>query len=297
MTTPRSVADIDLQLPGRRVTGIATYSDNGAAPLLVCIHGGSYTAGYFDVPGYSLLDVAVRSGFSIAALNRPGYAGSDPVDGAEPFTAQAAVLHDAIARLWERQTSQRSTQSPGVVVIAHSIGAAIAVHLASQRTTWPLLGLALHGIGDVPPQAGVASRGREASETAVIYTPEMRRRLMYGPAGTYDPAVLDAADFATAPMPLAEALEVRGRWLPDARTFAARVPVPVHYVLAEYDALWEVSAERLAIFAGYFRAAPSVEAAVFTGSGHNIDHHLLGALLHHQQIAFALRCSALNDQP
>ena len=43
------------------------------APLIVAIHGGTYTSAYFDVPGYSLLDRADASGVPIIAPDRPGY--------------------------------------------------------------------------------------------------------------------------------------------------------------------------------------------------------------------------------
>ena len=41
--------------------------------LLVAIHGGTYTSKYFDTPSSSLLELCASLGYSILALDRPGY--------------------------------------------------------------------------------------------------------------------------------------------------------------------------------------------------------------------------------
>jgi hypothetical protein len=75
-----------------------------------------------------------------------------------------------------------------------------------------------------------------------------------------------------------------------AATAAAQVTVPIHYVLAEHDALWLSGQERVDTFSAHFTAAPRVEAMLYTATGHNIDHHLRGPDLHLRHLAFALSC-------
>src|ERR1700759_5422574 len=71
--------DINVRTPGGlRVTGITTGPGTPDTPLLVCLPGGSYTARYFDVPGFSLLEVAEANGFTAIALARPGHGGRRP---------------------------------------------------------------------------------------------------------------------------------------------------------------------------------------------------------------------------
>jgi pimeloyl-ACP methyl ester carboxylesterase len=273
---------------GRKVTGVSTPPGRTDRPLLVCLPGGSYNARYFDVPGASFLDAASANGFSAIALDRPGYSGSDPVPDGEPvFAANAAVLNGVIGALWAEHGGER----PGVVIISHSIGSAVAVHLAGLAPLWPLLGISLHGINDFCPEPVVNAWNSMPAGQPVVFTPEQRRMFMYGPDTTVPADAVDRAEVAAAPMPIAELLEVVREWPRDAAQLAAAVPVPVQYALAEHEGLWVSGQDRVDAFAGYFTSAPRVEARLFRGSGHNIDHHHLGPVLHLQQLAFALSCT------
>jgi pimeloyl-ACP methyl ester carboxylesterase len=284
---------VDIVLNGRRSTGISTAAGREDLPLLVCLPGGSYTSRYFDVPGFSLLDTAVANGFSTVALDRPGYGGSDPLpDGQVTFAGNAGVMDAAIAHLWAEHGGAR----PGVVIVSHSIGSAVAVHVAGRRPSWPLLGVAMHGINDLSPDPVVQAWNAMPPGQPVVFTPEQRRMFMYGPDHTMSPDAVARAEVSAAPIPLEELLEVVGGWPRDAAALAGQVRVPVHYRLAEHEALWVPGQERVDAFAAHFTAAPRIDAQVFGGAGHDIDHHYLGPILHLQQLAFALGCTPLADQ-
>src|ERR1700722_461120 len=132
--------DIDVRTRGGfRITGIATGPGTPGTPLLVCLPGGGYTARYFDVPGFSLLDVAEANGFAAIALDRPGYGGSDPLPAEErTFARNATVLDAAIAALW----AEHGAGHPGGVITPPPTGAAIPAHTAARQPAWPLLGIA-----------------------------------------------------------------------------------------------------------------------------------------------------------
>src|SRR6202167_775923 len=136
--------DIDVRTPsGLRLTGITTGPGTLDTPLLVCLPGGSYTARYFDVPGFSLLDVAEANGFTAIALDRPGYSGSDALPADErTFARNAEVLSEAIAALW----AEYGAGHPGAFVISHSIGSAVTVHLAAHHPAWPPPGVGETGV-------------------------------------------------------------------------------------------------------------------------------------------------------
>lgn len=273
---------ITLTTPNGAVTGIEQRG-NAGRPLLVCIPGGSYNARYFDVPGHSLLDAAHAEGLSAVALDRPGYRGSDPVQGEVTFAKNAAVLNDAIGELWTRYADI----APGVVLIGHSMGGAIAIHLAGLERSWPLLGVSATSIHTDAPKEVTEAWNSMPADASIPFSKEQRVQFMYGPEGTYDPAVVDEAEIGADLIPVAELLEVVGRWTTDFPALASRVDVPVHYALAEHESLWISSDQGVRDFAAAFTAAPAVTAERVAGSGHNLDHHRESADFHARQLAFA----------
>lgn len=252
------------------VTGLLARGETGR-PLLVCIPGGSYNARYFDVPGHSFVRAAIERGFSVAALNRPGYEDSTPLSR-PTFAGNADALAAAIDDLW----SKTKDGCPGVVLVGHSIGGAIAMHIASQPRPWPLLGIAISAIHYDAPEAVTQAWNSMPADITIEFSPEQRVQFMYGPTETYDVSVVAAASAASSPIPVAELLEVVDGWIRDFPGIAAAVDVPVHYGLSEHEQLWISSPVGVDSFAASLTGAPSVSAHHVPGVGHNIDHHHAG---------------------
>jgi hypothetical protein len=78
---------------------------------------------------------------------------------------------------------------------------------------------------------------------------------------------------------------------------APTVHVPLHYALAEFDGLWEVSPQRVETFARHFAKAPFVDASLWRGAGHNIEHHRLGPAYIRSVLSFAERCAIETYRP
>ncbi len=253
------------------ITGVVSGGEAGR-PLLVCIPGGSYNARYFDVPGYSFVAAATERGFPVAALNRPGYEGSTPLQP-PTFAGNAEAISSAIGELWETA----GDGCPGVVLVGHSMGGAIAVHMASRPRSYPLLGIAISAIHTDAPEGVKQAWNSMPADISIEFNDEQRIQFMYGPEGTYDPTVVQAATPACSPIPVAELLEVVDGWITDFPSLAPAVDVPVHYGLAEHEQLWNSSQANVDAFAAGFTAAPAVSAHYVVGSGHNIDHHYCGA--------------------
>ena len=89
--------------------------------VIVAIHGGGTTAIYFDCPGHpalSLLRAGAAAGFTVVALDRPGYGSSAPYPEAMTRPEQRVDLaYGAV----DRVIGQRP-RGAGVFVLGHSGG-------------------------------------------------------------------------------------------------------------------------------------------------------------------------------
>ncbi|NUP03970.1 MAG: alpha/beta fold hydrolase [Nonomuraea sp.] len=283
---------LTFEVDGHKITALA--GDPAAAsgkPLIVALHGGTYTARYFDVAGGpegSFLDVAARNGHPVVAFDRPGYGGSSPLEpAANTFDRHVELLGPAIGQAVER------FEADSVFLVGHSIGGMIALMIAANHPGFPLIGVSATGMGAVIPSGGAAEAlGSLPPDETVDLPYDQRDQVMFGPESTYRAEGLRQAHGSYAPVPVRELVQAPAWPREHLPSVAPRVRVPVHNALAEFDALWDSSPENVAGFAAMFTSAPFVDASVARGTGHCIDHHTLGHALHLRQLAFAAECAA-----
>ncbi len=243
----------DATVTGRQVESVAPELA-GDYPLVIAIHGGGYSSAYFDLPGLSLLDRAQAIGVPVIAIDRPGYAGTTPLPPEDcTIERTAGWLNDIIGQIWQRHGGQ----ARGVFLIGHSIGGAMAISVAAQHPSWPLLGIAISGVGLSTPDR---SRENAFPDTPFVTTPPaVKDQLMFGPDWTYAPDVPALSHQANAPGPRAELVDIVFHWHHAVRQVAAEVEVPVHYRQGEFDRLWIGGPEQAAGFGAAFTRSRRVD--------------------------------------
>lgn len=263
-------------------------------PLVVAIHGGTYTSAYFDGAGASLFEQAAALGIPVIAPDRPGYIGSAPLAKADmTVRGQARHIAQALADAWARY----GQGTAGIVLLGHSIGGAIAATIAADlagdaANTFPLLGLVVSGVCmRTPPEHKPMWESLPDTPT-VEMPPGVKDMVMFGPPGSFVPAMVQVAATADAPAPKAELVDIVSTWEANAPDTLGRITVPVHYRQAEADQLWIMSQQEVDNFAAALKRSPCVDAAMVKATGHCMEYHRVGRALQAQQLGFALQCAA-----
>ncbi len=255
--------------------------------LLVAVHGGTYTSKYFDTSPSLLFELCASLGYSILALDRPGYgtATSVPVDQLS-FDGQVPVLQQALNEIW----NEYGQQSAGMFLIGHSIGGMISLLLATENPHERLIGMNMTGAGALyNDQTKAAFASLVSDAPTVMMDIAIKVRAMYGPAWSYpeEQAHYDPErDVPTAAIELAEA-QTWGARLPQV---AAKVRVPVQFIVPEYDHIWRGEPEALSHVAEMFTSAPFVDVGIQRLTGHSAELHTLARAFYMKILAFVEEC-------
>lgn len=265
--------------PDPRVTGRLLPCGAKGAPLPLCIHGGGCSGRYFDLPGFSVVQAAHARGFDILLVDRPGHGDSAPPRTDKPILETAALLPTFV------ETVLAGRGGAGLAVIGHSIGGAVALHLAADGRL-PIRTVAVSGIGRVPSGAAVA-RLHAAANGA-----EPPSDLFFGPEGSYEWRGPAALRRALEPWRADEVHEVMNDWPARFDEVAAGIEIPVSFALAEHDGIWRVDMEEMAAIATSFGRAARVDATVLPDGGHVYEIHKRGHELTIAQVDFMLSAEA-----
>lgn len=251
--------------------------------VVVAVHGGATTSAYFDCPGHpdlSLLQTGSAAGFTVIALDRPGYGASalyqDLMDDPAQRVALALGAVDKILA--------DGARGGGVFVFAHSLGSELALRMAVERDD--VIGIELAGTGlRYRPDAA------EILSTATLTRrPAGLRELLWAPSQLYPDEVLTGT--LSAPGVAYEG-PVTANWsrrdLPD---LAARVTVPVQYSVAENERVWDTSPSALGEITALFGVSPAVTVNEMPDSGHNLSVGWSASTYHRRVLSFIEECLA-----
>ncbi|QGZ52941.1 MULTISPECIES: alpha/beta hydrolase [Streptomyces] len=279
-----------------RLSALVAQPEGPSRATVVAVHGGGMRAGYFDGqahPDVSLLTLGARLGYTVVAVDRPGYGLSAAhLPSGQTLAEQAAALRTALADL-----AARYPAGAGTFLVAHSFGGKLALTYAAGQTDHatrdgdgapaPLLGLDVSGCGRdyaVDPEDLVDPHRHG----------QWKRNwgaLRYYPPQTFR----DAADLV-APMPVRERTEAAS-WPERFTAAAGRVAVPVRLTFAERELWWRHGDQDLAELAGLFTAAPFVTVDRQPEAGHNISLGWAARAYHLRALAFLEECLARTGVP
>ena len=280
MTPARRVVPVD----GMPMSGLFAEAAEPRA-VIVALHGGASSAAYFDCPGHpelSLLRLGAATGFTMIALDRPGYGTSAAY--AEQMWNPARRVKLAYAAA-DAMLGSRPCGA-GLFVVAHSNGCELALRMAADPRGQDLLGLELAGTG-LRKYPAAAEILRQATAT---YRPAGLRELIWAPEELYPPDVVNAVGSAGSPP---QEADISANWSSrDFPALAADVRVPVRFTAAEHERVWDSTPEALAGIAALFTTSPRVEMNRQPGVGHNLSLGVAAAQYHSGVLSFVEQCTA-----
>jgi pimeloyl-ACP methyl ester carboxylesterase len=259
---------------------------NEPRAIVVAFHGGSSTAAYFDCPGHpplSLLRLGADNGYTMVALDRPGYGSSAPYpDAMQRPEQRVALAYGAIDKILGAKP-----RGAGLFLVGHSAGCELVVRMAAD---------------DQAEQAGVI--GLELAGTGVQYAPEMAdimksatatqrpsglREMLWQPADLYPPDVLSGMTNSSTGA-LYEVGMTKSWPRQDFPTLAPRVRVPVQFSVAQHERVWRSDAETQAQIGAMFTASPRFVINEQSDTGHNLSLSVNAAAYHENVLSFVGDC-------
>jgi pimeloyl-ACP methyl ester carboxylesterase len=252
--------------------------------VIVAIHGGGTTALYFDCPGHpesSLLRAGAAHGYTVVALDRPGYGSSAPYPEAVARPEQRVALSYGAV---DRVLGQRP-RGAGLFLMAHSGGCELAMRMAADEQRTDLLGLELAGTGRHYHPAA-----REILKAATRdHRPAGLRELLWHPAELYPPEVLRGATVYPGAPPYED--QMVSNWArQDFPALAPAVRVPVQFSIAEHEKVWQSDPPAQAEIASLFSGTPRFQINEQSEAGHNISLGHTAAAYHSTVLSFADEC-------
>ncbi len=234
--------------------------------VIVAIHGGGTTSIYFDCPGHpesSLLRAGAAHGFTVVALDRPGYGSSAPYPEAVARPEQRVQLAYAAV---DRILGERP-RGAGVFLMGHSGGCELAMRMAAERTRWRSAGYRTGGHRPALPPGG--PRNAQGGNPG---TPPVRSASnCYGIQRNCIRPKCSAGQRFIPGAPPYEDLMVSNWARQDFPALAPAVRVPVHFSIAEHEKVWQTDTSAMAEIAAMFSGAPRFEVHHQPGAGHNIS--------------------------
>ena len=297
---------------GAIVTGLRYFPKVGSQtaqsdiPLIVAIHGGTYSATYFSASfKRSILPLSTAMNVPFLAINRPGHKETTPLP---PLPAHSTFLQEEgkylhqqiLPAIWKEYASKLSIGS--IVLMTHSLGAAgaiVAASLNAETKSYPLAGLIISGIGTETNKEYEA----QIFNSITVKPPTMnipndvKDMAMLGSreGAMVDASIFDMTEVLQDVLFIEECSDIQTKWLDYWKGYAAKVDVPVLYGLADADRSWTASEQHMRDFAGAFEKSPRVESGLVLGAAHSLELTRVGSGWYARAYGFGVECAVAKD--
>lgn len=248
--------------------------------VVLALHGGGITSGYFDGtahPDVSLMTLGAALGFTVLALDRPGYGASAArFPQGQALAEQAEAVRAAVAAF----AAQHATGGR-FFLLAHSWGGKLALTMAGDAEhPYDFVGVDVSGCGNrlaLEP----AADGQDRDALLMLRN--------WGPPQLYPPGTFRAAQAALSPMPVRELAAIIG-WTRTCDEVLARIRIPVRLTFAEHEAWWRHGDEDLADLSALLGGAPRVLIERQPAAGHNLSLGWAARAYHLRALGFLEEC-------
>ncbi|MFG1932503.1 alpha/beta hydrolase [Mycobacterium sp. NPDC048908] len=270
---------------GVPMSGLVAAADDPKA-VVVAFHGGASTAAYFDCPGHpelSLLRTGAASGYTMIALDRPGYGSSAPYPEAMAQPEQrVALTSGAIDKMLGEHP-----RGAGLFFLGHSAGCELAVRMATEVGG---IGLELAGTGvEYHPETAEILKNATATQR-----PTGLRDILWQPANLYPDDVLSGMTNSSGGA-LYEVGMTRSWPQHDFPALAARVGVPVQFTVAQHERVWRSDPRTLAQIGAMFTSSPRFVLNQQADTGHNLSLSFSAPAYHSSVLSFVEGCVAAQQ--
>ena len=273
------------------LSGLLAEPETPPRALVLALHGGGMTAAYFHGrahPDLSLLRLGRSLGFTVLALDRPGYGRSSAfLPRGQLLGEQADTVYGALDEF-----AAGHATGAGVFVVGHSSGLTLGLFLAAHPRGKELLGVDGSGSAYRYQPAldpGVAETERTADGSVTSYASRSPRELFWGSESLYPPGTFTSGMRPIASVPDLETYE-SALWPDLLPGVAAEVRVPFQFSVAEHEQWWRVTDADLAEYQALFTATPRLVVRRQPAAGHNISLGWAARSYHLNALAFAEQC-------
>ncbi|TVY55156.1 putative 2-oxoglutarate-dependent dioxygenase DIN11, partial [Lachnellula suecica] len=280
MTEPQKNI-VKIEQAGLKAHGIFSKGETGVRsqkPLIVLIHGGGTNATYFDNSFHSIPKAFNAAGFDTLNIHRVGYGGNPAPETATPIIDSIPLYSSLIKKAYDENSGGQN----GIILVGHSLGAAISLSLAAfEGDKLPLLGVSSLGImptKDHPPSLIEMLKANPENPRFIVEPSIESIETFMGPLELIDESLLIHPSMPNIFEPglKSEMLE----WFDPiwynrfVNEVAPKIRVPVQFLAAEYELQWKGIAEGQPIFdqaASLFTRTSRLDARILIGGGHNFE--------------------------